>query len=115
MPYRPTANHRKNVRGVIYPLTEAIRRLYGMRQSDGSYPLGAFYTINISNTVWRSVGGIWYIPQTDLDCRNPREEVVSAFINSIHSGESVELPSGKVITWEQIPNNESAALPHHQI
>jgi hypothetical protein len=114
MPYRPISSHRKNILGVIYPLTEAVRRLYGPRQSDGSYPLGAFYSINVSKFVWSESGGIWYSPQKDLDARNPREEIVLAFINSIQSGLPVELPSGIIVTWEIIPNSKSSLLPPPQ-
>lgn len=116
MPYRPMPDSRRNIRGVIYPLTEAIRRLYGCRSTDGAYPLGAFYSINISTSVWRSAGGIWYIPasENDLNERNPREESVVAFMLSISSGEPVELPSGVMVTWERIPTHETIFLPHIQ-
>lgn len=105
-------NFRRNIRGVIYPLTEAIRRLYGRRPRDGAYPLGAFYPVNVSKSVWDSAGGIWYIPESemDLDERNPREEIVLAFMRSITSGEPVELPSGVLVTWERIPASEASSL-----
>lgn len=104
---------RRNIKGVIYPLTEAIRRIYGSRSTDGAYPLGAFYPINVSSSAWSSAGGIWYVPEpeTDLSERNPREESVLAFMQSITSGEPVELPSGIVVTWERIPATEVRLLP----
>ncbi|MCE9793608.1 MULTISPECIES: hypothetical protein [Shewanella] len=113
MPYRPMPNFRRNIRGVIYPLTEAIRRLYGCRSSDGAYPLGVFYPVNVSTSVWSSAGGIWYIPESEFDLneRNPREESVLAFMRSIFSGEPVELPSGVLVTWENIPASEAGSLP----
>lgn len=113
MPFRPMPNFRRNIRGVIYPLTEAIRRLYGSRPSDGAYPLGAFYPVNVSSSVWNSAGGIWYVPQSeaDLNERNPREESVLAFMESISSGASVELPSGVLVTWEMMPASEASSLP----
>ncbi len=109
-------NFRRNIRGVIYPLTEAVRRVYGCRSTDGAYPLGAFYPVNVSSSVWNSVGGIWYIPESEIDLneRNPREESVLAFMQSIASGEPVELPSGVLVTWESIPASEASYLPQVQ-
>lgn len=117
MPYRPMPNFRRNIRGVIYPLTEAVRRLYGSRSTDGAYPLGAFYPINVSTSVWSSAGGIWYAPESEIDLneRNPREETVLAFMQSIMSGEPVELPSGILVTWERIPSSEENSLPESQV
>jgi hypothetical protein len=116
MPYRPMPNFRRNIRGVIYPLTEAVRRIYGNRSTDGAYPLGAFYPINVSSSVWSSAGGIWYVPECEIDLseRNPREESVQAFMQSIMSGETVELPSGILVTWERIPSSEASSLPQPQ-
>jgi hypothetical protein len=113
MPYRPTPQFRRNIKGVIYPLTEAVRRLYGCRPEDGAYPIGAFYPINVSNTAWNHVDGIWYIPalEESLNARNPREEIVLEFMHSIQTGAAVELPSGVEVTWERIPIAESHALP----
>lgn len=113
MPFRPTPSFRRNIQEVIYPLTEAVRRVYGNRQVDGAYPLGAFYPINVSKTAWIHAGSIWFIPESEekLDGRNPREEVVLSFISSIESGESVELPGGNLVTWERISESEAVALP----
>ncbi len=113
MPFRPSPPNRKNIRGVINPLTEAVRRLFGARQDDGAYPLGAFFPVDVSKSAWVDAGGIWYIPLSEvkLNRRNPKEEVVLAFINSIETGEPVELPGGKVVTWDRIPDPEADALP----
>ena len=115
MPYRPEPAHRRNRQGVIYPLTEAVQRLYGARPEDGAYPLGAFYPINVSNSIWRCTGGVWYVAnsETELAARNPREETVLAFMKSIQSGESVELPSGISVCWERIPDHEASELRDH--
>lgn len=112
MPYRPSAQFRRNIQGVIYPLTEAVRRTYGCRSADGAYPIGVFYPINVSNNSWSSAGGIWYRPKSveRLNSRNPKEEVVISFMESIQSGEPVELPSGIIVTWEHIPNEEATYL-----
>lgn len=111
MPYRPTASHRRT-QDVIYPLTAAVERTYGARR-DGAYPIGAFYTVNISSQVWQSVGGIWYRPYNpDEICgRNISEDAVTQFCSAIANGRSVTLPSGKQVTWEVIPNAEAAQLP----
>ncbi len=113
MPFRPEPQFRRNIKGVIYPLTEAIRRAYGSRQLDDAYPIGAFYPINVTNETWRHADGIWYVPlsEASLNERNPREEVVLAFIHSMRSGTPVELPSGIVVTWERIPTPELQELP----
>lgn len=117
MPYRPIASFRKNIKGVIYPLTEAVRRIYGHRSEDGAYPLGAFYPINVSSSAWHLVENIWYVPaeRTDLDTRNPREETVVEFMQSISTGEPVELPSGITVTWERIPESEASYLPNARL
>jgi hypothetical protein len=47
MPFRPTPSHRRNIPGVIYALTEAIRRTFGCRAGDGAYPLGAFSVVTL--------------------------------------------------------------------
>lgn len=112
MPFRPTAQHRRNIRGVIYPLTAAIERTYGVR-TDGAWPLGAFYTVNVDSRVWRPVGGIWYIPYDSEEVygRSINEGVIGDFCNAIQHGRVIVLPSGKSITWESIPNVEAAQLP----
>lgn len=110
MLFRPEPPHRRR-QNVIYPLTEAIRRLY-VAQPTGAYPLGAFYTENISNTLWRSLGGIWYEANSglDLDNRAIDEETVLVFMQSIQSGESVELPGRVIVGWERIPDSEANEL-----
>jgi hypothetical protein len=112
MPFRPTAPHRRNIRGVIYPLTAAIERTYGVR-ADGAWPLGAFYTVNVDSTVWRPVGGIWYVPHDaeKVFGRSINEDVIADFCKAIQDGRVVALPSGRSITWEAIPNVEASQLP----
>lgn len=113
MPYRPTPVHRRNPRGVLFPLTEAIRRTYGTRVGDDAYPLGPFYTQNVDRSVWRHVDGIWYAPldPESISGRSPREDVITAFIESMSTGQEVELPSGTLVQWERIPESESSQLP----
>jgi len=113
MPYRPLPALRKNIRGVIYPLTEAIRRKYGTRESDGAYPLGSFYPINVSNKVWIPAGGIWFVPSDSvkIEERVVNELVVQCFMESIEFGAPIELPSGTVVEWERIPSSEADQLP----
>lgn len=112
MPFRPTALDRKNIPGVIYPLTAAIRQIYGVR-SDGAWPIGAFYTVNIDLDVWRSVGGIWYVPRdaSQILSRSINEGVIAAFCDAIENGNVVVLPSGSSVTWEAVPNDAAAQLP----
>lgn len=109
MPWRPTPPHRRNIRGVIYPLTAAIARTYGVR-ADGAYPIGAFYTVNIDNTVWRPAGGIWYLPidADKIESRNISEEAIERFCAAITSERS---PLGTGINWEAVPDSETAQLP----
>lgn len=112
MPYRPTAPNRKNIRGVIYPLTASVAEIYGIRE-DGAYPIGAFYTVNIDNSIWENVGGIWYRPysSTDVEGRSIREEDIEIFCNAIVSGGPITLRSGRVVEWEAIPESEAGQLP----
>ncbi|MBL8442879.1 MAG: hypothetical protein JNK52_02415 [Zoogloeaceae bacterium] len=112
MPYRPTAIFRKNIRGVIYPLTAAVASIYGIRD-DGAYPIGAFYTVNIDSDVWEHLGGIWYRPydSTKITERNIKPEAINLFINGINHGNNTVLASGKMVTWEQIPRSEALQLP----
>tara|TARA_X000001316_G_C886907_1_gene10184 strand:- start:117 stop:290 length:174 start_codon:yes stop_codon:yes gene_type:complete len=49
--------------------------------------------------------------KTDLDKRNPRGEMVTSFMESISTGEPVELPGGITVTWERIPDAEANSLP----
>ncbi|MCC5871724.1 MAG: hypothetical protein JJU22_04950 [Gammaproteobacteria bacterium] len=116
MPFRPEPSFRRNVNGVIIPLTEAIRRKYGARESDGAYPLGAFYPTNVSKRTWRHAGGIWYVPvsEADLEARRFNEAVVAAFMRCIDSGEACTLPSRKVVSWEEIPPAEARGLPRRE-
>ena len=113
MTFRPTPAHRRNPRGVLYPLTEAIRRTYGTRPGDNAYPLTPFYTQNVDRRVWRHVDGIWYVPLDPgaISRRTPREDVVMAFIDSMCTGQEVELQSGILVQWERIPESESSLLP----
>jgi len=112
MPFRPSAAHRRNVRGVIYPLTAAVARMFGIRE-DGAYPIGAFYPIHIDNKIWRPVGGIWYIPKlsSDIDKRNVREEDIACFSASIANGQNITLRSGITVKWEPIPAALASQLP----
>ncbi|SFG51916.1 hypothetical protein [Neptunomonas qingdaonensis] len=112
MPFRPTAEHRRNVKGVIYPLTAAVARRYGIR-NDGAYPIGAFYTLHIDNRIWSCVGGIWFRPSDPLtiENRNVKEEDIVLFLRAIESGEPTQLRSGKAVTWEAIPQAEASELP----
>ncbi len=112
MPYRPTAEHRRNIKGVIYPLTAAVARRYGIR-SDGAYPIGAFYTLNIDNRIWSNVGGIWYRPNDPqaVEARNVEEEDINLFLSAMETGEPTTLRSGKIVTWEPIPQAEASELP----
>lgn len=112
MPHRPTARFRKNIRGVIYPLTAAIAACYGIR-GDGAYPIGAFYNVNIDSDVWESLGGIWYRPYDNkkITERNIKAEAIELFINGINHGNNTILPSGKMVTWEEIPHSEASQLP----
>lgn len=112
MPYRPTAVHRRNRLGVIYPLTASVAARYGIRE-DGAYPIGAFYTVKIDSTVWEHIGGIWYRPYTPSDVagRSIREEDIELFSNAIINGGPITLRSGKRIDWELIPESEAQQLP----
>jgi hypothetical protein len=112
MPYRPTAVHRRNIRGVIYPLTASVAQIYGIRE-DGAYPIGAFYTVNIDSTVWEHISGIWYRPYTPIDVegRSIREEDIKLFSNAVINGGPITLRSGKRIDWELIPETEAGQLP----
>ena len=113
MIYRPHATHRKNIQGVLLPLTTAIFEVFGSRAQDNGRPIGAFYPQNVSTTTWEHLGGIWYRARDEQKVRNRKvnAETVQAFARSICTGEEVQLPSGKVITWEQIPATEASKLP----
>lgn len=111
--YRPHSKHRKNIRGVIYPLTEAVQQVFGSRAQDGARPIGAFYPVRVDNKVWRSLGGIWYEPLDGqaLLARSTHSDVIAAFAASIKNGSNVVLPSGITIGWEVIPQSEGSQLP----
>ena len=113
MPFRPIAEHRRNVHRVIYPLTEAIRRLYGARPSDGAYPIGAFYTVNVDNRLWLHADGVWYRPrqQGKIESRQLDNAAVEVFIASIANGAPARLPSGTLVAFELIPDFEADQLP----
>lgn len=112
MPYRPIAKHRRNVRGVIYPLTASVAEIYGIRE-DGGYPIGAFYTVNIDSSVWEHIDGIWYRPYEPDDIRNRKiqEDDIELFSNAVICGGPVTLRSGKQVEWEPIPQFEANQLP----
>lgn len=112
MPFRPEARYRKNIRGVIYPLTAAVAQTYGVRD-DGAYPIGAFYTVNIDSKIWLPAGGIWYRPiePDKILSRDIRDEDTDIFIIGIATGDTTVLRSGKSIDWEQIPDTEAEKLP----
>ena len=95
---------------MLYPLTAAIIATYGSRD-DGAYPIGAFYTDNVSQTAWEHVSGIWYIPITDVLGRSIRQETIDAFRASIQTGAPVQLRSGTTVTWEAIPDALASQLP----
>lgn len=116
MPFRPTPEFRRNINGVVLPLTAAIARAYGIRESDGAYPLGAFYTDNIDSRVWRSAGGIWYQPVNaeKVAGRRISEERIEQFAEGIMSGRETALNNGSVVIWERIPDAVAQLLPAHQ-
>jgi hypothetical protein len=80
------------MKGVSYPLTAAVARLYGIR-SDGAYAIGAFYTVNIDAGMWRHAGGVWYQPikPDAIDSRSIREEDMQRFVAGITTGEETLL------------------------
>ncbi len=111
--FRPIPVHRKNVRGVLMPLTAAIFQVFGNRSQDTGRPIGAFYPSNISKNTWDRIGGIWYKAKDEQKVRdravNP--DTVATFARCILSGQSCLLPSGLEILWERIPSNQAAQLP----
>lgn len=113
MTYRPRPQHRKNIHGVLIPLTAAVYIVFGSRAQDKGRPIGAFYPTNVSARAWEKLGGIWYRAYDEQKVLNRKvnAEVVQAFVQSIRSGEDVVLPSGAVITWEMIPASEASKLP----
>lgn len=113
MPYRPSPTARRNIRGVIYPFTAALLRVYGSRAQDGGRPIGAFYTKNVDRSLWAPLGGIWYRPLDERQILNraPNLTLVAEFAQSILSGEPVVLPSGTVVEWEPLSLVEASQLP----
>jgi hypothetical protein len=113
MPFRPNPEFRRNINGVVLPLTAAIARVYGIRESDGAYPLGAFYTENIDTRVWLPVGGIWYQPINAEKVANRRisEARIEQFVDGIGSGREVLLNNDVVVSWERIPEALAQLLP----
>lgn len=113
MPYRPEAVHRRNMEGVVLPLTAAIHRVFGHRAQDLGRPIGAFYTVNVSSIVWQHLGEIWYRAWDEQRVLNRivNESVVRAFSESIITGDAVNLPSGKRIIWEEMAPFEAMQLP----
>src|SRR5687767_1901390 len=99
MSYRPQPHHRRNVGGVLLPLTAAIYLVFGNRAQDHGRPIGAFYPQNVSATTWDHLGGIWYRARDEAKVQRRRvnSNVVEAFARSIRTGEPVELPSGTLV------------------
>lgn len=95
------------------PLTAAIYAVFGSRAQDNGRPIGAFYPQHVSKETWEHLGGIWYRARSEVKVQNRKVNaaVVQAFASSIRTGEDVELPSGKVITWEKVPSSEASKLP----
>lgn len=113
MPYRPSPEHRRNVQGVLLPLTAAVHDVYGNREQDRGRPIGAFYPHHVSSGAWEHLGGIWYRARDEQKVQNRRINPIvrAAFVRSIRTGEKVELPSGTVVTWETIPEVDNIQLP----
>lgn len=111
--YRPLPEHRRNVQGVLLPLTAAIFAVFGSRSQDNGRPIGAFYPHNVSASTWEHLGGIWYRAKDEskVQSRKVNPLVVQSFARSIRTGEDVLLPNGNVISWERIPVAETAQLP----
>lgn len=93
-----------------------MARVYGIRERDGAYPLGAFYTDNIDSRVWRSAGGIWYQPINAEKVANRRisRERIEQFADGIMLGRGVALNNGSVVIWERIPDAVAQLLPEIQ-
>ncbi|MGO4478703.1 hypothetical protein AB4Z32_20850 [Massilia sp. 2TAF26] len=113
MTYRPNPEHRRNIQGVLIPLTAAIHLVFGSRAQDNGRPIGAFYPQNVSNKTWEYLGGIWYRARDEekVLSRRVNDEVVLAFAQSIRTGDDVVLPNGSTVVWEKIPNAEASGLP----
>jgi hypothetical protein len=113
MIYRPRPEHRRNVQGVLLPLTAAIYSVFGNRAQDHGRPIGAFYPQHVSANAWEHLGGIWYRARDEQKVltRRVNATVVGAFARSILTGDEVTLPSGTVVSWEPVPVVEAAKLP----
>ena len=111
--YRPEPNFRRNIRGVIYPLTAAIHRVFGSRVQDQGRPIGAFYTINVDSRAWEYLGGIWYRAYNEEKVlqRAINQTTIETFARSIFTGENVQMESGIIVTWEAIATFEAQQLP----
>ena len=116
LPFRPLPHFRRNIQGVVLPLTAAIARIYGIRNDDGAYPLGAFYTEHIDDRVWRHVGGIWYQPlhPEKVASRRIGSDRIQQFAEGLLTGEAVQLNNGTIVTWERVPQLEADLLPSPQ-
>lgn len=114
MPYRPAAKHRK-LKSVIFPLTAAVARVYGIR-SDEAYPIGAFYT-NLVSSLWTPVGNdkkpIWYVPvdAQKIADRNIDQATIDQFCAAIVHGPQAIEASDTSLSWEVIPSEEAEKLP----
>ena len=112
MPFRPTQELRQDVHHVIYPLTAAIARIYGIRASDGAYPLGAFY-MKLDDRVWQRADGIWYTPinSQKVSRRRISEDRIQQFVEGIIHGQEFHLADGTVVSWDRIPEPVAHSLP----
>lgn len=113
MTYRPNPEHRKNIQGVLMPLTAAVYLVFGSRAQDNGRPLGAFYPKNVSHKGWEHLGGILYRARDEQSVLNRKVnvEVVQSFARSIRTGDNVVLRDGSVIAWEKIPDSDASKLP----
>ena len=111
--YRPTAEFRQNIQGVLLPLTAAIYQVFGSRAQDQGRPIGAFYPVNVSTATWEHLGGIWYRARNEekVQQRKVNQQTVDAFARSILSREDVLLRNGNIVTWELIPESQAQQLP----
>ena len=117
MPYRPSPEHRRNINGVIYPLTAAVLQLYGSRPSDGALPIGAFYPVNVKRGVWERCDDIWYRPSSisAIEGRSFNQDLIPLFLAGIRGGATFLLPNGRSITWEAIPPGIWPSVPERNL
>ncbi|WP_141837850.1 hypothetical protein [Herbaspirillum sp. SJZ107] len=113
MTFRPKPEHRKNIQGVLIPLTAAIHLVFGSRAQDNARPLGAFYPQNVSSETWEHLDGVWYRARDEQKVlsRKINVERVQAFARSILTGEDVVLLNSSIVEWEMIPVSEASKLP----